>query len=279
MRRRLELTRESLDPYPWVLMAKKKRKKGKKRPPPRGAMPTGQRPTGAPASTPAGASPAGASPAAVTAPAPRRPDRKRPPGPSRRREAVARQQRRRAILVVAVIALGLVGFGVARNLMSRADRNAYMRLAASAGCGEIRTYDDLARDHLGNGQRTTYETAPPVGGAHDPGTVPAGTYEEPFSDDPSQRPTIYQAVHSLEHGYVIAWHNGLEADEVRALERAVREDNRKVIVVPFPLLRDGQKVALTAWGVLQTCREPDGEVLREFVDLYREKTAPEPTQA
>jgi hypothetical protein len=254
-------------------MAKKKKKKGKKRPPPRAAMATGQRPASERTEPAAGTAPA----AATRPPAPRQPDRKRPPA-SRRREAVARQQRRRAILIVSLVVLALVGIGVFRAVSNRAAKSSYMKLAASAGCGTIRTFDDLSREHVDARARPTYPTKPPVGGAHQTSTVPASTYDEPFSDDPEQRPNLYQAVHSLEHGYIIVWHNGLEDDDVRALERAVREDNRKVIIVPYPELSGSTKVALTTWGVLQTCREADAEVLREFVELYREKTAPEPNQ-
>jgi hypothetical protein len=154
----------------------------------------------------------------------------------------------------------------------------HMALAAQAGCGDVESFGTQARDHI-EGQVLTYDTNPPIGGPHQASALPAQVYEEPFSRDPTQQPNLYQAVHSLEHGYVIVWHQGLTEDEQRTLEVEFRTE-RKTIVVPWPELEDdheGVRMALTAWRFKQLCEDPDPEVVASFIDLYREaRTAPEP---
>jgi hypothetical protein len=100
-------------------------------------------------------------------------------------------------------------------------------------------------------------------------------YDKPFSLDPALQPSIYQAVHSLEHGYVLVWYRGLKRAQVDALGREVRGE-RETILVPYPKLKKGQKMAMTAWGRLQYCTKPDPKAVAAFIERYRDaKTAPE----
>ncbi len=132
-----------------------------------------------------------------------------------------------------------------------------------------------AWEHLEAGETVTYPTSPPTGGKHDARWLNAGIYNEPFSDQRAPTPTIYEAVHSLEHGYVIVWHKDLSDAELDALDRSFGNE-RKVIAVPYPQL-EGAKMALSAWERLQVCDEPNVKVVEGFIDRYREqKSAPEP---
>ena len=172
----------------------------------------------------------------------------------------------------------IVAAVVARQVLGSRRTNEFNVLARASGCSEIReTETSGGQQHLAEGAGYNYKSSPPTNGPHDGrGVVPRGVYDEPFSEDPDEQPTIYRAVHSLEHGYVIVWHKGLNRDQERELERSYR-DERKVIVVPYEELRGDTKVALTAWGRMVTCEGVNTRVINSFVDLFREaRSAPEP---
>jgi uncharacterized protein DUF3105 len=178
---------------------------------------------------------------------------------------------------VAGVALALVAAFVIRDVIGNRSEAQFERLARASGCTEVKeTGQSGSQQHLSVGETTRYDTSPPTHGAHDPSALRAGTYSEPFSDDPRDDTTIYKAVHSLEHGYIIVWYDGLSKDQVRALERRYRNE-RKVILAPYPKLKGDEKVALTAWGRLMECERPSDDVIDGFVGRFREaRSAPEP---
>ncbi len=93
---------------------------------------------------------------------------------------------------------------------------------------------------------------------------------------PSRKLAKAPDVHSLEHGAVILWHDGLSERDVDALAREYR-DEQKVIVVPFEGLRGDNHFAMTAWGRLMTCEEMSTRVADRFIEIFRgARTAPEP---
>lgn len=151
----------------------------------------------------------------------------------------------------------------------------YVELSQNAAdCTDVEEIGGLSREHV---ERTVdYETSPPVGGAHSGSTARAGIYQEPFAENPQGGgTTIYQAVHSLEHGYVIVWYDPqLDGEALRDLEQTVR-GKAETILAPYRDLEEGDAMALTAWGRLQRCGETDPEVVDGFVDTFRNETAPE----
>lgn len=183
------------------------------------------------------------------------------------------------MIVGSIVALLVAAIVVPRILTGRADR-AFGNLARSAGCGDIQdTGRSGAGDHLGQAERTTYDSVPPAHGPHAGTTVPAGVYEEPLSEDPNADLTIYEAVHSLEHGAVVVWYDGLKKAEVDQLDRTYSGEE-KVIVTPYPPLRGDDLVAMTAWGRLVKCEELSTAVIDAFIERFREaRTAPEPKNA
>lgn len=174
------------------------------------------------------------------------------------------------ILAIVAVVLGRQAF----NNRRIANLN---NVATAAGCSELDVTDTSgAQQHLAEGQTTRYDSSPPTHGAHARNALPDGVYDDPFTNVLGDRPTIYQAVHSLEHGYIIVWHDGLSRDQERALERRYR-DERKVIVVPYPQLSGDTHLALTAWGRKMTCERPNNETIDSFIELFREaRSAPEP---
>lgn len=190
-----------------------------------------------------------------------------------RREAARRRTRNRWIGAGVLVVLLIVGAFGYQQFQSRREVAQYEEISAPAGCGKVQGVGGLDRTHTQ--AAVEYETSPPAGGAHNPSPLGAGTLSEPLSDDPNQPNNVYRAVHSLEHGYVIVWHDGLDEQTRRELETALRGE-RKVIVAPYPPLEEPNTIALTSWGQLQYCQEVDTEVIGEFVDVFRERGAPEP---
>ena len=136
----------------------------------------------------------------------------------------------------------------------------------------------LSRTHLtdaeiSKGVTVTYSTSPPTGGPHHPVPLLHGLFTTPLSTNPADSPNLYQAVHSLEHGYVDVWYRGLSEQQLRSLTPF--GDQNKVLVVSYPQLPKGS-IGLTTWGRLQYCDRLDTGQVQKFIDLYRLKTGPEP---
>lgn len=253
-------------------MAKKKKKKGRKSGS-RAPRPAPARPQGRP---PQRSQPAAGQETRAGRAEQRSEKKDRREEVRRRREAVRRRKRLRYIAGAAALLLAVIGFAAFRVYEGRQAMQEHMVLASGAGCGEIERISDPSSGHVSGG--VEYEHNPPVSGAHSASSLPAGVYDEPFSRVPQQQPNLYEAVHSLEHGYIIIWHHDLTEAEERELSIAFR-DEEKTIVVPWPELSDahtGNQMALTAWDRRQVCESADPEVAASFIDLYREETGPEP---
>lgn len=262
-------------------MPSKKKKSGKKK---RQAPPRGPRPAQTQAVVPDPDHPAPAAAVPASAAEERRVSAKaRREAQQRKRQAQQRRKRLRNVAILTILVLAAAGFVVYRAAQGRQEAQRLAKVARSAGCSEIKETGDTGENqHMKPGEaQPKYDTSPPTHGRHWPTALQARVYDEQFAETPPQPnnpqnpPTIVQAVHSLEHGYIIVWHNGLEDADLEKLEDAYGEQE-KVIVVPYPKLKDG-KVALTAWGRMQTCPAVDKKVIDAFVDRFREaKSAPEP---
>ena len=266
-------------------MAKKKRRKQHRRPiappvhsapeavhapPTRAADPFAARPSSP--EPPVASEPLHAPPEFDPAPEPARPRKQQP-----RRRPPARRRRRRNTsrwVITGLVIVALIGLLVGRSILNGRRSSTFGKVAASAGCGKVRSFSNLARTHS-DGVRVKYAMSPPVGGPHDSHPLPGGVYDSPFSTDPGQHPSIYQAVHSLEHGYVIVWYNAISTDEKDALVKAL-SDQSKVILVPYADMPDNHKMALTGWGKLDYCSKPSVKAAQAFISVYRNAhTAPE----
>lgn len=204
-------------------------------------------------------------------------DRPRPRPQARRRK----KSSRRPWVITGLIVVAFIGAFVARQMLANREINALNGTLASSSCEDVRETDDGGTgEHLDPGQltETEYSTDPPAGGPHDgDSTVPAGVYKDPLGNNAEERLSIYAAIHSLEHGAVVIWHDGLKKDERIDLENAYRNE-AKVIVAPYTQMPKGKKVALTAWNRISYCsKAPDKGATDGFIDLFRDaRTAPEP---
>lgn len=139
--------------------------------------------------------------------------------------------------------------------------------AATANCEHIQTTADQGRTHLNPGQAYNYGGSyPPSSGPHDPDPMPPGIYDNPISET--------REVHSLEHGYIVIHYNGIPAAEVQQLGSIDQQDQRKIILAPFPSM--SEKITLTAWDHIQICGGVDIQSIGSFIARFRDQ-GPEQT--
>jgi hypothetical protein len=165
--------------------------------------------------------------------------------------------------------------GISSFVVGRGDGAA--EALAAAGCTR-ETFTAQGRNHVtklpGDFE---YNSTPATSGPHQPQPLaPAvwGTYDDPV-------PQV-KLVHNLEHGGVVVQY-GPDVPETTVEEILAwyREDPNGLVVAPLPpqlVEQDGSltnRIALTAWEQLQTCRRFDDEALSNFVDLHR-GDGPEP---
>jgi hypothetical protein len=161
-----------------------------------------------------------------------------------------------ALVAVALIAVGFFLFTQPRSPTS----------VGTAACGNVQQLENEGAGHIGLNEPTpVYKSNPPTSGTHNPISYPAGIFSEPA--DPTK------LVHSLEHGYVVIYYNGLSDDQVRQLENIQRSDGFKVIVAPYPNMP--YRVALTAWSNMLTCDGVNEQAIRSFIAQFRGQ-GPEP---
>ncbi len=234
-------------------MAKKaKKRKGGPRPQARKAQPAGK--------------------AAGTKPAGPKPGSTKPGGPARskptraeRVEAARRARRRKRRLTrgaLAGIAIALL-VGVAARVVADRNEAGDVRRQLTAGSCTFDTRadptDPAPQNHVPD---PTYRVDPPAGGNHSPQVAAPGTYRE------GQVPPDGQLVHSLEHGYVVIWHQvDLDAAALDQLKELTSRYARDVLLVPRAPLE--QPVAATAWHRRLLCERPDIEALERFVTEFR----------
>ena len=202
-------------------------------------------------------------PAAATA-APRQP---KSTGPSQREQQLAAQRkaRRQATLRRAGVtgAVALVGVGIIGGVVAL-DRRGDAQLSAdlTAGSCDVDTRTDrtgpAGQNHVPS---PSYQVNPPAGGDHLASVARAGTYSG------GSVPEDGRLVHSLEHGYVIAWHQpDLPEDQLAQLQAFQRQHDEDVIVaerrdLPVP-------VAATAWGQRLLCQQVETGPLNRFFDEH-----------
>lgn len=199
--------------------------------------------------------------AAPTAPRPAKPK-----GPSQRelqlaaRQKAQRQATLRRIGLSATAVTVVVAVVAAVYLLDRRG-DAQLREALTAGSCEV---DDDA-DRTGPARQNhvaspAYQVNPPAGGDHLASAARAGVYAGTVPEDGL-------LVHSLEHGYVVVWHQpGLPPEQLEQLEQLESEQDGDVIVaeranLPVPF-------AATAWGQRLLCQDVEQAPLQRFVDEH-----------
>ena len=105
-----------------------------------------------------------------------------------------------------------------------------------------------------------YNTRPPTSGPHLDALARWGVHAQPIPDE--------LQVHNLEDGGVVVQYNCRECQELIAkLEAIVRRYPDKVILAPYPTME--ARIALTAWGRIDTFPEVDEQRIVRFIEAYR----------
>src|SRR5439155_7275115 len=207
---------------------------------------------------------------------------------TRRRMARRRRNRVATYWIVGIIAVGGLAFLATRPkhgaplsasetaLLSEAGAQ-----AQAAGCGAVQSIHGYSggndRSHIGSQVATapplsSYPSTPPASGPHDNSTLAAGVYESP--------PSIYSAIHSLEHGAVVIWYAPSASDAELSRIKDFFSDpahNDHVIVAPYSYpdqgaaggLPSGTDMVLVAWHPLRACGRLNPSVAFDFVAHYR----------
>ena len=175
-----------------------------------------------------------------------------------RRETAHRAARRRKLLrrgVTVGIVLGVVALGatyvVNQERESHRLEEEASELASAAGCTDVKDVPSDGGGHLPPGETTSYPNHPATSGIHDLSPLPPdpAVYTETVPEQ--------NAVHNLEHGYVLLYYraggdDALKPDVVAALSD-LAEGESKVILAPYPDLGPDTALALAAWDRLQGC--------------------------
>jgi hypothetical protein len=205
----------------------------------------------------------------------------------RARKAIARRSAiRRALTIAGVVTVLAVGAYLIFNVSSPGSVSAQaLAVGRTAGCGDIVSpaAEAPGGDHLGSGESAGYTEHPATSGPHDPSPLPSepAVHTEPIREE--------NAVHNLEHGYVILYYRAdgpqaLSEDVVARLAR-IAEGQDKVLVAPYPDLGEGTSFAITAWNKLWECPadvtpEDAAIMANAFIEAYRgTSNAPEPNAA
>ena len=199
------------------------------------------------------------------------PVQRRPPraaaGPTPRelqRAAQQAAQRRSALrrkLVTGGLATAAVASVVLYVVLDR-QRDGALRDALTAGSCEVDTQADPTRppgqNHVAS---PSYRVVPPAGGDHLGSAARAGVYTG------KSVPSDGLLVHSLEHGYVIVWHQpDLPSEQLSKLKSFQAEHAGDVIVAERADL--AVPLAVTAWGQRLLCQQPETGPLQPFFDEH-----------
>ena len=178
----------------------------------------------------------------------------------------------RVVAVAGVIALGWLLF---YRTASPGEISAEARSAAeAAGCANLEqpVIANPSRTHLAPGESYDYPDPPAAAGPHDPSPLPPDPHVYP---DPVPET---RAVHNLEHAYVVLYYlptaqGGPSADVIGRLT-SLANDEKRVIMAPYPTLTPEHGFALLAWNTRWFCPAsvtPDQAVTiaSGFIDAYR----------
>ena len=193
------------------------------------------------------------------------PPRAKSPTGSTSKRAAAEQAARRDALRRRLVAAGVVVAGVAAVgtyvVVDRRGDQAVEQVLTSGTCTVDSRTDPTSGAPNNHVPSPTYAVDPPAGGNHLGASASAGAYAG------TAVPSDGLLVHSLEHGYVVVWHQpGLDAAAKQALVDLQERNDPDVILVERASV-PGQ-VAATAWGERLLCGQSEPEAVQRFVDEH-----------
>jgi hypothetical protein len=211
----------------------------------------------------------------------------------RRIREARRRQRMRRLARWGVAAAVVAAVGTTIFVFTRQGREEAAEAEAAANrlnCGPIQTRQDEVDAAAALDAQTLH--SPPFAQGRNGVPVTAGRHSTPLPPEPAvyEQPIPEEnAIHNLEHGYVVMYYaaegqNAL-ADPIRSRLEDLANGEEKVLMAPYRGLTDS--FDLVAWGKLQTCSPPqdadpdDAATVGEyFISQFRSGgLAPEPQGA
>jgi Protein of unknown function (DUF3105) len=205
------------------------------------------------------------------------------------KQARRRQRIRRATRwgIAAAVVLGVGAFVWFQVRESTQLQGAAQAAAERLNSDGIQTYQQQVDEAAALDAQTLH--SPPFSQGQNGVPVTAGRHSSPLPPDPAvydQPIPEANAVHNLEHGYVVIYYAAdgehALAEDIRTALEDLAEDESKVLMAPYPGLANS--FDLVAWGKLQAFdppadADPDDAVTatRAFIDQFRSGgLAPEP---
>lgn len=161
----------------------------------------------------------------------------------------------------AIVAAAILVVVLTRDGGSKAALNSTaIKQLAAAGC-VYRSYPSEGRGHVTSlSAKVKYKTFPPTSGTHY--YIPAiwNRYTQPL--------VLVQEVHNLEHGgVIIQYGDGVPEATYQKLVAFYDSSPNAMLLAPLPKL--GNKIALTAWTRLATCKRFEEKAYAAFRDAFR----------
>lgn len=139
----------------------------------------------------------------------------------------------------------------------------------------VQTFEDQGREHLPVGQRYDfYNSNPPTSGPHSSRPADWGVHEEPVAKE--------MQVHNLEHGGVAVLYDcsaGVQAkcrelrEQLAVIVQGDISAGKLVLMSPYAGME--HRIALTAWGTLDTLDAFDAARIQAFIDHFERLFNPE----
>ena len=191
------------------------------------------------------------------------------------RAAAERRARRRSLLAVVAVGVGVLAVAAVAFVILGGGRN----LDKEAAAVENYPYSELqmlppdpgGRGHFAQGETyDDYNSNPPTSGPHT-AAVAHGVYDVPVPKE--------SAVHNMEHSQVVVWYNcsagpqpveepacATLRQDLAALVTEANESGKRVLMTPYAEM--DQRIALTAWQFLDAFEEFDAQRVRTFIDTF-----------
>jgi hypothetical protein len=182
----------------------------------------------------------------------------------RRRQRRAQTRRLMTIAGVVVVIVAIAAVIVFAQKGSKKKTEDLNKLAAAAGCSNLEEPKDLGQGHIAPPETVQYNSTPPTSGKHYDSPDQTGVHVAQIQNEVQ--------VHNLEHGHIAIHYNNISEDLTTKLEAVVKVDARRVIVEPYKTM--SYKVALTAWGKIIGCNNPNDKVVdlaTEFAKRFKGK--------
>lgn len=181
----------------------------------------------------------------------------------KRERVVRRRKLMRLVAVAAVIAVVVAVIAIAQQGGKKATQD-LNKLVATAGCSPLEQPKDLGQQHVQPPQTIQYNSTPPTSGSHYSSPDQTGVHVAQIQNEIQ--------VHNLEHGHVIVHYNNTSEDVTTKLEDIAKDDPTRIIVEPYKTM--SYKVALTAWGRIIGCNNPNDKVVdlaKDFAKRHKGK--------